>query len=103
MAVEFQIQIAKSAIEDLKMLRAFDRQRVIEQMETQLTHDPAKPTRNRKCLTGAVPGFEHVPPLWELRVGEVRVFYDVAPQESTVYVRAVRRKTQKQRTEDIIK
>lgn len=38
------------------------------------------------------PAREHVPPLWQLRVGEFRVFYDVDEVEHVVYVRRVIRK-----------
>jgi mRNA-degrading endonuclease RelE of RelBE toxin-antitoxin system len=38
------------------------------------------------------PDFEHVPPVWELRIGEYRVFYDVDEPDHKVYVRAVLRK-----------
>jgi mRNA-degrading endonuclease RelE of RelBE toxin-antitoxin system len=43
-----------------------------------------------------------VAPIWELRVGEHRVFYDVSPSESVVYVRAVRRKPRGSKTENIL-
>ena len=51
-----------------------------------------EPSRNRKELTALVPPWEHVPPVWELRVDEYRVFYDVDPGARLVVVRAVRRK-----------
>jgi len=35
-----------------------------------------------------VPPFEAVPPIWELRVGNYRVFCDVDDEEQRVYVRA---------------
>jgi mRNA-degrading endonuclease RelE of RelBE toxin-antitoxin system len=40
--------------------------------------------------------------IWELRVGEYRVFYDISLTESVVYVRAVRRKPRGAKTEDIL-
>jgi mRNA-degrading endonuclease RelE of RelBE toxin-antitoxin system len=43
-----------------------------------------------------------VAPIWELRVGDYRVFYDVSAAESVVYVRAVRRKRRGTKTEDIL-
>ena len=46
--------------------------------------------------------WEAVPPVWELRVGESRVFYDVSEEDSVVYVRAVRRKPRGKKTEDIL-
>ena len=42
------------------------------------------------------------PPIWELRVGEHRIFYDVNVEERTVYVRAVRRKAPHKTTKEIL-
>ena len=42
------------------------------------------------------------PPIWELRVGAYRVFYDVDEDLNVVYVRAVREKPPDKRTEDIL-
>jgi mRNA-degrading endonuclease RelE of RelBE toxin-antitoxin system len=41
-------------------------------------------------------------PVWELRIGEYRVFYDVSDEEETVYVRAVRKKPPGTTTEEIL-
>jgi len=41
-------------------------------------------------------------PVWQLRVGDYPVFYDVDDSEHTVYIRAVREKKTDQTTEDII-
>jgi mRNA-degrading endonuclease RelE of RelBE toxin-antitoxin system len=60
------------------------------------------PTRRRKCLLDLTPSFEHELPVWELRVGDFRVFYDVQEDELRVHVRAVRRKEARQKTEDIV-
>ena len=49
-----------------------------------------------------IPPWDAVPPIWELRVGEYRVFYDVSEEEKTVYVRAIRKKPQGKRTEEIL-
>jgi hypothetical protein len=57
--------------------------------------------RRRKCLIGLTPSFEHELPVWELRAGAFRVFYDVVEEQRIVHVRAVRRKERRQQTEDI--
>jgi len=88
----FDIRLARSALEDLKRLRAHDRARVLEEIERRLTDRPQEPSRNRKALTALVPPWEHVPPIWELRVGDHRVFYDVDPGARLVIVRAIRHK-----------
>ena len=52
-------------------------------------------------LSGLVPPWEQVRPVWQLRVGDLRVFYDVDESSRIVIVRAVRRKERK-RTEEIL-
>jgi mRNA-degrading endonuclease RelE of RelBE toxin-antitoxin system len=98
----FEIESTNPAAAELKAIRTFDRRRIVDEIYAQLEHQPATATKNRKCLAAAVPGFDHVPPVWELRVGEYRVFYDVDESAQTVNVRAIRRKEQGQTTEDII-
>jgi mRNA-degrading endonuclease RelE of RelBE toxin-antitoxin system len=99
---KFEIEIADLAAKELKGLRAFDRRRVVEEVERQLADQPTEVSKNRKRLDSAVPDFERVAPIWELRVGEFRVFYDVDEPAQTVFVRAVRPKRQDQTTEDAI-
>ncbi len=43
-----------------------------------------------------------VPPIWELRVGDWRVFYDVEEKAGKVFVRAVRHKPPHKTTEEIL-
>jgi len=98
----FTIEIGRTAAAEVRKLRAFDQRRILDEIETQLAFEPTKTTRNRKQLLGVTPAFDHVPPVWELRVDEFRVFYDVDLEIETVYVRAVRRKKPEQKTEEII-
>ena len=98
----YKIELTRSAANELKAIRAYGRRRIIDEMDAKLAYQPTVETRNRKRLDGASASFEHVPPIWELRVGEYRVYYDVNPDANTVHVRAVRRKTPDQTTEDII-
>ncbi len=83
-------------------MRPFEQGRILEAIEMHLSDLPTSATRNRKQLWGLVPSFEAVPPIWELRVGEYRVFYDVDGEEKKVYVRAIRRKPPHKRTEEIL-
>jgi mRNA-degrading endonuclease RelE of RelBE toxin-antitoxin system len=46
--------------------------------------------------------FEAIPPIWELRIGEYRIFYDVDEGEKIVYIRAIRQKNPEQTTKDIV-
>ena len=88
----FKIRFARGALHDLKRLRARDRARVVDEIERCLVEQPQEPSRNRKQLTALVPPWEHVPPVWQLRVDDYRVFYDVDVEAGLVVVRAVRRK-----------
>jgi mRNA-degrading endonuclease RelE of RelBE toxin-antitoxin system len=98
----YAIRFAVDVIKDLKKLSAYRRNLVIEAIETQLVHEPISPARNRKLLVNLIPPWDAMPPIWELRVGEYRVFYDVSEEEKTVYVRAIRRKPSGKRTEEIL-
>jgi len=98
----YEIVVHELALEELESFRAFDQRRVLAEIRIQLADQPTVPTRRRKCLIDLTPSFEHELPVWELRVGPFRVFYDVADEERCVHIRAVRRKQPLQRTEDIV-
>jgi mRNA-degrading endonuclease RelE of RelBE toxin-antitoxin system len=98
----FEIDITDVATEELKAIRTFDRRRIVDGIKQQLSDQPTIASRNRKCLKDTIPSFEHRQPLWELRVGDYRVFYDVDEENQNVTVRAVRLKEPDQTTEDII-
>ncbi len=78
------------------------RNQILVAIKKQLTYTPDSPTRNRKLLPNLIPTWEAVPPIWELCVGEYRVFYDVSAKEEVVYVRAVRRKPPGKKSEEIL-
>ena len=68
----FAIILAPEAIEDFNSLNANLRSTVRAAMETHLRHEPMKISRSRiKRLRGVDR------PQYRLRVGDVRVFYDV--------------------------
>ena len=87
---------------DLEGLRAYDCRILLEAIETQLTHAPHVETKKCKLLRNLAPPFEAIPPIWQLRVGAFRVFYDVNEEEHRVYVRAIRRKPAHLKTEEIL-
>ena len=74
---------------------------ILEGIEKMLMHEPSVETRNRKQLVSLVPPFEAVLPIWELRIRDYRVFYDVSEEERMVYVRA-RRKPAHRSTGEIL-
>jgi mRNA-degrading endonuclease RelE of RelBE toxin-antitoxin system len=68
----FEIVLAPEAVEDLGNLKANLRPLVRTAIETHLRHEPRKTSRSRiKRLRGLAR------PQYRLRIGDVRVFYDV--------------------------
>ena len=98
----YEIAFETNAVAELAALRAFDGRKILAAIEEQLSNEPTVPTRNRKTLEGVEPSFHAVPPVWELRVGDFRVFYDVEEGEKKVVVRAVREKPPHKTTEEIV-
>jgi mRNA interferase RelE/StbE len=68
----FAIVLAPEAVEDLATLKATVRSAVKGALETHLRHEPQKTSRSR---IKRVRGLSR--PQYRLRVGDVRVFYDV--------------------------
>jgi len=80
--MRYRIVLAPEAFEDFKTLKAAARAEIRSAVETHLRHEPGKTSRSRiKRLRGL-----HRPQ-FRLRVGELRVFYDVS--EATVEVLAI--------------
>jgi len=80
--MRFAIVLAPEAVEDLRGLRANLRAEVRSAIETHLRYEPRKTSRSRiKRLRGVSK------PQYRLRVGEIRVFYDVS--EEVVEVLAI--------------
>lgn len=98
----FTIEYGEGVVEKLRSLRAYDRGRILDTIDEQLTQCPTQETRNKKILIGLKPPWKHEEPIWELRVGEFRIFYDVNEIGEQVIVRAVRRKGPRQTTEEIL-
>jgi mRNA interferase RelE/StbE len=71
--MRFEIVLAPQAVEDLGTLKANIRSAVRDALETHLRHEPMKTSRSRiKRLRGLAR------PQYRLRVGEIRIFYDVS-------------------------
>lgn len=98
----FTVRFAGGVAQDLKKIPVFYKNHILDAIQKQLVNTPDLETRNRKVLVKLVPPWEGIEPVWELRVGEYRVFYDVSRDDETVYVRAVRRKPSGKKTEDIL-
>jgi mRNA interferase RelE/StbE len=70
--MRFEIVLAPEAIEDLRALKAGVRSTVQDALETHLRYEPMKTSRRRIKRLRGLPR-----PEYRLRVGEIRVFYDV--------------------------
>ena len=80
--MRYAVILAPEAVADLKKLKPNVRATVQTALETHRRHEPRKTSRSRiKRLRGLAR------PQYRLRVGEVRIFYDVA--EVTVEVLAI--------------
>ena len=98
----FKIVYAEGVADDLARLTEYRRKAILNAIEKQLQNEPNVETRHRKKLPGLIPPWEHVLPVWELRIGADRVFYDVDETEETVKIRAVRHKPPHKTTEEIL-
>lgn len=94
--------MARDVIRDLRKIPVFHRTRILDEVERRLSHEPTSPNRNRKLLVNLMPPWDAEFAVWELRVGDFRVFYDVSEGKKTVFVRAVRLKPAGRRTEDVL-
>jgi mRNA-degrading endonuclease RelE of RelBE toxin-antitoxin system len=82
--VAYRIEYDPTAEDHLARLNARDECIVLDVVVRQLTHQPAVPTKNRKRMRSNA-----VAP-WELRIGTLRVYYEVIEKpEKVVTVRAV--------------
>jgi mRNA-degrading endonuclease RelE of RelBE toxin-antitoxin system len=69
----FAIVLAPEAVDDLRRLKTNVRAAVRDALEAHLRHEPGKTSRSRiKRLRGMRR------PQYRLRIGEVRVFYDIS-------------------------
>ena len=68
----FEIVLSQEAVDDFRVLRASLRSTIRHALETHLRYEPTKTSRSRiKRLRGLRQ------PQYRLRVGELRIFYDV--------------------------
>lgn len=79
----YDIEITEEADEHLKALVTGDRKAVLLAIYEQLPHQPALETRSRKRMRP-----NPIAP-WRLRVGKLRVYYEVSEPDRLVTVRAI--------------
>ncbi|MBI2897484.1 MAG: type II toxin-antitoxin system RelE/ParE family toxin [Deltaproteobacteria bacterium] len=95
----FAITWDRRARDEVARLGAFDRTRIVDEVEAQLSSEPAKADGRRKWIDGLAPPWSESVGFWQLAVGPYRVFYDVDQGERMVVVRAVRLKGRRKTAE----
>lgn len=99
----WEVELTTDADLELQEFRVFVQRRIASAIVAHLTTSPDVETRNKICLGDQITAnFDYVPPLWELRVGAYRVFYENDSQEKPVYVHAVRHKPPDRTTAEVL-
>jgi mRNA-degrading endonuclease RelE of RelBE toxin-antitoxin system len=99
----YKIEYAnKTVFNDLKDLHAHKRKQILDGIDKQLQYEPTVKTKHRKPIIDLIPPWEFVEPMWELSIGEYRVFYDVDEAALIVNIRAIRHKPPHKTTEKIL-
>jgi mRNA-degrading endonuclease RelE of RelBE toxin-antitoxin system len=83
----FAIEYSPDVENHLRVLTARQRAVVFDEVDRQLLHEPDVETRNRKPMRP-----NPVAP-WELRIGDLRIYYDIEHDPTRVLIRAVGVKT----------
>ncbi len=82
--MSYQIEYTDAAIDHLKFLTTRQQRTVLDTVDEQLKYEPLVETRNRKPME------PNSLATWELRIGNLRVYYDVEENTvSVVYIQAV--------------
>ncbi len=85
----YRIEFVNAAKTDLRALRKSDRVKVLDRIETHLTHEPK--LRSKSRIKPLRPGTY---PPYRLRVDQFRVYYDVDEDNRLVIVFGIVRKAQ---------
>jgi len=76
--VVYRIAYSPAAEEHLRILTARQRGTIFDNVDKQLAHQPRAETRNRKPMRP-----NPIAP-WELRIGDLRVYYDIEEKPDNV-------------------
>lgn len=86
----YTIRFTDGALLELGRLSVHHRNRIFDVIAQHLTYKPTLVTRRKKIIEGLEAPWDQIGPIWQLRIGDHRVFYDVLEDKKTVWVRAVR-------------
>ena len=79
----FEIKFTESAKNDMRYFTKAEQTGILDEIEKQLRYEPTAETKNRKALRQTEIATR------ELRIGDVRVFYNVYEAENVINVVAV--------------
>jgi mRNA-degrading endonuclease RelE of RelBE toxin-antitoxin system len=81
--MSYRVEIRDEALLDIKYLRTYEQRLILDAIARQLPWEPETETRNRKSLR------PNDLAAWEMRVGNLRIFYDATSQTESVTVKAI--------------
>jgi mRNA-degrading endonuclease RelE of RelBE toxin-antitoxin system len=79
----YRIALSRVSLSHLQALTAREQRLIRDALTEQLSYEPNVSTRNRKQMR------PNLLAVWELRVGDFRVYYDIDAGESIVDIRAI--------------
>ena len=79
----YRIAFSRNSLSHLQGFTVREQRIVRDALVEQLTYEPTVTTKNRKEMR------PNLLALWELRIGNFRVYYDVEEEESIVDIRAI--------------
>jgi mRNA-degrading endonuclease RelE of RelBE toxin-antitoxin system len=73
--LKYRIEYIQSAEDQLKELSAYERAAVVDQVDERLAHHPLTVSKNCRRMR------ENPVAEWRLRIGRLRVFFDISEEE----------------------
>lgn len=81
--LRYQIAFSTNSLAHLRMLTVRQQRIIMAAVTEQLAYEPNVPTRNRKQMR------PNLLAVWELRIDNIRVYYDIEEDEDVVDIRAI--------------
>lgn len=81
--MSYRIALSRTSLSHLQGFTQREQRIIRDALTEQLSYEPTTPTRNRKEMR------PNLLAIWELRIGDFRVYYDVDEEESVIDIRAI--------------
>ena len=85
--MKFELIWSRRARDNLRDFSKREQQQIVDEVHSQLLHNPNTETRHRKLLE------PNDLATWELRIGDIRVFFDIDANAARVELVAIGKKT----------